>query len=302
MNNIIAITTSSFGKQDKKALDLLKKGGMSAVFNPYGRKLIKEEILDICRDAIGIIAGTETLDRDIIKGLKNLRVISRCGIGLDNVDLDAAKKEGIKVFNTPGGPTAAVAELTIAMMLSLLRKVNIMDSALKKGRWDKLMGSLIDKKNIGIIGFGKIGNKVAKLLKPFGCQIKYSDSFLKDNTIGFERLPLKRLLRWSDVISIHVSTNKKIIGPEEIQLMKKGAWLLNLSRGSVVNETALYNALKTGHLSGAALDVFKDEPYSGPLKELDNVILTPHIGSYAIESRIEMELESVRNLFKGLKH
>ena len=298
----IVITTSSFGKYDKKPFELLEKRSMDVVLNPYGRKLSKEETLNICRDAIGVIAGTEAWNMDVIKKMKNIRVISRCGAGMDNVDLVAAKKYGIKVFNVSDGPTMAVAELTIAMMLNLLRKVDIMDVALKNGKWEKLMGNLINTKKIGIIGFGRIGSKVAELLKVFGCKIKYSDPFLEDDAKGFEHLSLKELLLWSDIVSIHVSTNKEIIGPKEINLMRKGTWLLNLSRGNIVDERALYNALKSGHLSSAALDVFKEEPYNGPLKELDNIILTPHIGSYAIESRSDMELESVKNLLKGLKY
>ncbi|MFC1621037.1 phosphoglycerate dehydrogenase [Candidatus Omnitrophota bacterium] len=297
----IAVTTSSFGKYDKKPLRLLEDRGIEVLLNSYGRKLKKEEAIEICKDATGIIAGTETLDRDVMMQLKKVRVISRCGVGLDSLDLNAAKELDIKVFNTPDGPTIAVAELTIGLILNLLRKISLMDFGLKtSGTWKKLMGNLLAGKNIGIVGFGRIGRKVAELLKALGCIIRYADPFLEDGIMGFKQASLDDLLSWSDIVLIHVSSGKEIIGKKEIELMKQGSYLLNISRGGVVNEDVLYNALASGQLSGAALDVFKEEPYKGPLKKLDNVILTPHIGSYAIEARVEMEKQAVENLLKGL--
>ena len=253
----IAITTSSFGKHDKRPLDLLKDEGLDISLNPYGRKLAKRELIEICKDTIGIVAGTEALNRDIMEQLKGLRVISRCGVGLDNVDLEAARESGIKVFNTPDSPTIAVAELTVALMLNLLRKVNTADHDLKSGRWEKKMGNLVCGKRVGIIGFGRIGRKIAEILKSLNCKIKYTDPFTEDDIMGFEKLPLERLLSWADIVSLHASAGGEIIGQKEIQIMRKGAWLLNMSRGGSVNEKALYHAIDSGYLSGAALDVFE---------------------------------------------
>ncbi|MFA4991119.1 MAG: phosphoglycerate dehydrogenase [Candidatus Omnitrophota bacterium] len=296
----IAITTSSFGEYDRSALDLLKEKGLEVALNPYGRKLVKREIIEICGGAMGLVAGTETLDRDTMKDLKGLRVISRCGTGMDNVDLEAADDLGIKVYNTPDGPTLAVAELTVALMLNLIRKVSASGQDLKNGKWDKRMGNLLSGKKIGIVGFGRIGKKTAGLLRPFGCLIKYADPFLSGDVEGFEGARLEELLAWADIVSLHVSNGEEILGEKEMLAMKKGAWLLNMSRGGVVNEEALFKALGSGHLSGAALDVFKKEPYDGPLRKLDNVVLTPHIGSYAKEARVKMEYDAVQNLLKGL--
>ena len=297
----IAITTSSFGKYNSNPLELLRASGFEPTLNPYGRKLKKDEILEVCKDATGIIAGTELLDADVIGALRDLLVISRCGSGLDNVNLEAAKRIGIRVFNTPDAPSMAVAELTVGLLLNLLRKVCHMHISIKDGKWEKLMGNLLFDKKIGIIGFGRIGEKVAKLLVPFGCKIAYADSRVEDRRSGLKKMPITELLAWADIVSIHVSGGKGLIGDKELSLMKKGSWLVNTSRGEVVNEGALHHALKQGQVAGAALDVFEKEPYVGPLKELDNVILTPHIGSYAKEARVKMEIEAVENLLKGLQ-
>ncbi len=301
MNKRIAITTTSFGKYDKAPLSLLERKGMAVILNPYGRRLNKDEVINICRDVVGIISGTEVLGSDIMERLTNLKVISRCGAGLDNVDLDVAKRLGIKVFNTPDAPTLAVAELTVGLILNLLRKINLMNVAIKNERWEKLMGNLLYQKRVGIIGFGRIGQKVAELLKPFACKIVYNDPYVADRLLGLERLSLRELLQWADIVSIHISGNDKILREQELSQMKKGAWLVNVSRGTAVDEDGLYRAIRGGHLAGAALDVFTEEPYKGRLHELENVVLTPHIGSYAKEARVEMEMQAARNLLGGLR-
>ena len=300
MKNKIVITTTSFAQYDKRPLTLLNDKGFEVILNPNKRKLDAEEIVKLCKDAIGIVAGTEKLDEPVLKQLSSLKVISRCGTGLENVALDAAEKLNIKVYNTPDAPTLAVAELTVGLMLNLLRKVSKMDIAAKGGGWEKLMGNLLSGKNVGIIGLGRIGRNVVKLLSPFGCKLAYYDTSVKDKLLDLNWMTLEELLRWADIISIHAAGKETIIGGNELRIMKKGAWLINTSRGEAVNEKALYAALKNGDLSGAALDVFQREPYDGPLKELDNVILTPHIGSYAKETRVEMEMEASKNLLAGL--
>lgn len=302
MKNKVTITTTSFANYDRKPLALLEENNFDILLNPHGRKLEKEDVIELCTSAVGIIAGTETLDANTLDKLPDLKVISRCGTGLDNVDLGAAEKLGIKVFNTPDAPTLAVAELTIGLILNLLRKVNQMDIAVRNGKWEKLMGNLLTFKRVGLIGLGRIGRKVAGLLKPFECEIKYYDKgTIEDKGLNAEKFELDELLKTSELISIHISSKEQIIGENEIRLMPEGAWLVNVSRGGVVDELALYKAIKDGHLSGAALDVFGAEPYTGILKELKNVILTPHIGSYAKEGRVTMELQAVENLLKGLE-
>lgn len=298
--NKIAITTTSFAKDDDEPMRLLDKSGFKIMMNPHGRKLQKDEIISLCDGALGIIAGTEKLDAETLSRLKGLRVISRCGVGMDNIDMGEAKKLGIKVLNTPDAPTVAVAELAVGLLLDLFRSIGRMDRSIRGGKWEKLTGYLCFGKKVGIIGFGRIGKKVAELLGYLGCEIRYVDPMAENAPSGAEQATLSSLLPWADAISIHVSTSDRIIGAKEIASMKDGAFILNLSRGGVVDEEELYKALKSGHIAGAALDVFENEPYSGPLKDMDNVILTPHIGSYALESRIEMEVQAAKNLLEAL--
>ena len=299
----IIITTSSFATYDSSPLNELQKNKIEYTINPYGRKLSKDEVIDLAKDADGLVAGTEPLNEDVLKQLSKLKVISRCGAGLDNVDLAKAKELRIKVFSTPYGPTLAVAELTLGLMLDLLRKITIMDRELRTGVWKKQMGSLLKGKKVGILGCGRIGQKVAELLTPLEVEIAYYDICTLEGAILL--MSKNELLSWADIITLHCSANadgKPVIGEKELSLMKDNTWLINASRGGLVDEKALYSALKEGKLSGAALDVFNNEPYEGPLRSLDNVILTPHIGSYAKEGRIKMEKDAVQNLINGLQN
>jgi D-3-phosphoglycerate dehydrogenase len=299
----IAISTTSFAKFDAAPLELCKKIKYRVVINPYMRKVNSQELIRLAKDAVGLIAGTESITNDILLELPKLKVISRCGAGLDNIDLDAAKRLRIKVFNTPDAPTFAVAELTVGLILNLLRKINQADSNIRSSKWEKPMGNLLYGKKVGIIGFGRIGKRVARILSGFGVTIAFYDIKRKLPPNNYQRKGFKDILGWADIITLHLSVLKGqgcIIGKKELGLMKEGAWLINLSRGGVVDEKSLYNTLKCGRLRGAALDVFEKEPYTGCLRELNNVILTPHIGSYAAETRIEMERQAMENLLRGL--
>jgi D-3-phosphoglycerate dehydrogenase len=297
----IAITTTTFGEYDNSYIKICEDKGFDIVINPYGRKMQPEELVEFAKEAVGIVAGTEFITKDTLKKLPNLKVISRCGTGMDNIDLETARSLNIKVFNTPDAPTLAVAELTLGLILALLRKINTVDRDIRSSKWEKRMGNLLSGKKVGIVGFGRIGRKVAELLATFKCDIAYADPFIEDNLLGFNKLSKEDLLKWADIVSLHVSAKEIILGEKELNLMNKGSWLINVSRGGVVDEKALYKFLKDGWIYGAALDVFEKEPYNGPLKELDNIILTSHIGSYAKEVRIKMEKEAVENLLKGLK-
>lgn len=297
----VFISTSSFGDFDSKPFEMLKAAGLEVQLNPYHRTLSKVESTSLGAQSEGLIAGTEVLDEEVLAKLECLRVISRCGAGLDNIALDVAKKRGIQVFSTPYGPTVAVAELTVALILSLLRHISWMDREMRVRKWQKHMGYLLQGKNVGIIGFGKIGQKVAELLLGLGVQIAYCDPAVDEIKLGCIRMSLDKLLAWSDIVTIHASGKEPLLGHEELRKMRKGSWLVNCARGGMVDEKALYQLLKEGWLAGAALDVFDKEPYEGPLSELDNVILTCHIGSYAVESRVEMEAQAVKNLIEGLK-
>lgn len=303
MKNKILVATTSFAKEDSYPLTVIEEAGLEWVMNSKGRTLTREEIVSFGEGAIGIIAGTETYDEGVLRKLPLLRTISRCGSGLESIDLEAAAKLNIKVINTPDGPTLAVAELVVGLIIALLRKICLADRELRAGKWNKRMGYLLSGKRIGIVGLGRIGSKVADLLSHFSEEIYYFDLIPKNGKKA-RFAPMEELLSSVDILSIHVSGSKKqdfIIGESEIGMMKNGSWLINCSRGQVVDEKALCDALEKNKLAGAALDVYSQEPYDGPLAGFDNVILTPHIGSYAVESRIKMEVDASLNLIESLK-
>lgn len=301
MANKVAITTTSFAKFDRNPVDQLEKEKFEIVFNQLGRKLTGDEIVNICQGCVGIVAGTEKYSADVLEKLSGLKVISRCGVGMDNVDRAACEKLGIKVVNTPYGPTLAVAELVVGLLFSMLRKIPQMDQELKTGKWKKRMGNLVTSKKVGIIGFGKIGQAVASLLLGLGLEVAYFDVEDKSTKLKCKKMPFKKLLTWADVITLHCGgvKGKPLIDKAEFALMKDGAWLINTARGEAVCEEALIEALDH-KLGAAALDTFTEEPYRGKLLKKENVILTPHIGSYAKEARVEMEKQAVQNLLQAL--
>ena len=298
----IALTTSTFAQYSDYPLAILYEAGYEYVLNPYGRKLNEDEAISLLQGCVGVVAGTEPLTARSMESLPGLKVISRCGSGTDNVDIAAAKKRGIAVLNTPDGPTRAVAELTLCYALVLLRKVNQMDRELREGVWKKRMGNTLRGKKVGIIGFGRIGRAVAEVFAPLGVEVAFNDPVAESDT--YRKLGVSDLLAWADILAFHCSKTGgecSLFTTEQLRTMKPGSWVINASRGGIVNEDALYEMLKSGHLAGAAVDVFEQEPYNGPLTGLDNIILTPHIGSYARESRIQMEIDSVKNLIAALK-
>ncbi|MDD5483093.1 MAG: phosphoglycerate dehydrogenase [Kiritimatiellae bacterium] len=296
MKNIL-ITTEEFLLNDFPA-------DFKVVKNPYGRKLSEQEADDLIQRhrPTGMIAGIEPLTRNTMARAPFLKVISRCGIGLDSVDLQAASELGIKVANTPDAPTPAVAELAVALMLAGLRKISVMDRQIRLGKWPRPMGFLLAGKTVGLIGCGRIGGYTAKLLKTFGCNVLGYDPYVK--AASFCRLcALEELLRDSDIVSLHVphtAENHHLLNRERIFAMQTGAMLVNTARGGLVDEEALYDALTRGHLSGAALDCFENEPYAGPLANLENVVLTAHVGSNAKEARLVMERQALENLVKEI--
>ena len=302
--NKVLVTTSSFGKDDPSIITSLEEAGFEVVLNPYGRKLTEEEVLNLLLEVKpkAMIAGVEPLTAKVLDGIPSMSVISRCGIGLDSVDLDAAKKKGIRVLNTPDAPTEAVAELTVGLMLSAMRRIVEVDSEIRAGNWKRPMGKLLGAQTVGLVGCGRIGSAVARLLKPFGVRLIGYDPFIKEHP-AISILSLDELLKQADIISLHVPYNESmhhLVNKQLIDKMKQGAIIINTSRGGIVDEEALYEALVSGHLGGACLDTFEREPYKGPLDELSQVILTPHIGSYAKEARIKMEREAAHNLLSTI--
>ncbi|NPE27416.1 phosphoglycerate dehydrogenase [Methanococcoides sp. SA1] len=302
----ILISSRSFGVINSEPLEKLKEDGFEIITNPYDRKLTEDELIELTNNVVGIIAGTESITENVLKNASELKVISRYGVGVDNVDLDFAKKNGIEVLNTPNAPAKAVSELALSMILSLLRRIPESSNAMKEGKWMPQMGHSLHGKILGIVGLGRIGKELVKLVQPFEMEIlayeKYPDESFIDR-YNIDIVSLEEILSKSDIISIHVPLIEEtfnLIGTSELSIMKKGSILINTARGNVIDEVALINALKCGNIAGAALDVFDKEPYEGELLKLENVLLTPHIGTYTEETRMVMEFETVDNLIKAL--
>lgn len=302
---IIQITTSTFGKAGKKPIQCLDDHHIDYKFNPFGRTVTESEAIDLLRDADGVIAGTEPLTKKVLEQLSNLKVISRCGTGLNNVDLAAAQSLGIKVRNTPDIHVDAVAELTLAGLLCLIRNLAVADSDIRKGNWKKKMGRSLYNKKIGIIGYGKVGKRFAELIRPFTRYIYFYDPFVPGTTdsiaVKLESLP--ELLSNCDIISIHIpltTDNQYLMDINSFKLLKDDAVILNTSRGGLIDEDALYLFLKNNPNATAYLDVFEKEPYTGTLTGLDNILLTSHIGTTTRETREEMEYQACVNLINAL--
>ena len=301
----ILITTSSFGKVDPSVLDLAKN--FQIILNPYARKLSKEETKKLFDEhkPVGIIAGTETYDQEVLDHLQGLKCLSRVGVGMDSVDLSIASKNGVEVKKTGDHVSTTVSELVISFIFCLSRKVYQSCYGLKSGQWKKQMGQSVENKTLGIVGYGKIGRLLGQKMSHLGVDIIFYDPFIKDSSsieIG-RQLSFEELLKQSDIVSFNcsMSDDKPMWTLEHAKMMKPTALLINCARGGLVCEESLEVALRENIIAGAALDVFKEEPYSGSLLNLENLICTPHQGSYSRESRALMEREAMENLMESLK-
>jgi len=299
------ITTVPFGDKDRLPLDLLEKNGVEYLINPLGRKLVESELAEMVSDFDIIIAGTELITDYVMERGKKLKIISRVGIGLDSVDLLAAERRGIKVSYTPDAPAPAVAELTIGLMLSLIRSVQIANLKIHEGVWHRYFGTRLSESTIGIIGMGRIGSSVLRHLSGFNCKrILINDieeKILIHNEANVSLASKEEIFKEADVISLHVpltSQTKNMINKKHLEMMKPNTVIINTARGGIINEADLYDVMSAGHLSGAAIDVFEEEPYSGRLNELPNCLLTAHMGSMSIDCRTRMEIEATEEAIR----
>jgi len=303
----VLVTSTSFNKVDPLPRERLVEYGCEIVDNPFSRPLKENELIPLLENVDGVIAGLDEYSRAAISSSRKLRVISRYGVGLDNIDLEAARERAILVVNTPEVNTQAVADLTFGLILAVCRKIPQAHFSTQKGKWGRLIGRGVYKKSIGIIGLGRIGKAVAERARGFSMEILAYD--VKDEISsegqGVRFLPLDELLAEGDFITLHCDLNpgsKGIIGARELALMKKTAYLINTARGGLIDEKTLFEALQKGAIAGAALDAFQDEPpVNSPLLTLDNIITTPHIGSYTHEALLEMGLIAVENLIANLE-
>ena len=289
------IAPSSFNKKQKIFIDLEKK--ISIKLNPIKKKLSENQILEYAKDATHIIAGTEKYNAKTLKKLKKLRYIFRLGSGIDNLDHRYLKSKKIKFEKSSVSLGKAVGELVIGLALTNLRNISKHDNDMKNNNWKKLMGNLLYGKNFGIIGYGKIGKYLSKLAKSFGAKVIISD-IKKLNNINQKSLSF--LVSNSDIISVNANYKSfLILDKKKINKLKKNCILINTSRAELIDYDHLYKVLKKKQIQSAALDVFNKEPYYGKFSKLDNVTLTPHIGSYAKEIRDLMEKESLEKIIKN---
>jgi len=301
----VLITTVPFADKNRLPLEQLNAAGIEYLINPLNRKLTENELADLVKDFDIIIAGTEPITDYVIESASNLKMISRVGIGLDNVDLLAAERRGIKVSYTPDAPAPAVAELTIGLMITLLRSVQLSNIRMHKGEWERYFGRRIANTTIGVIGLGRIGTRVLNRLKAFG-----TPRLLVNDLSPNSELERKFKLEWvdketiykeSDVITLHIpltKATKNLITKKELKMMKSDAIIINTSRGGIINEGDLYHVMQEGHLSGASIDVFEQEPYDGKLTEIDRCLLTAHMGSMSIDCRTRMEIEATEEVIR----
>lgn len=309
--NPILVTASTFADELIDARLSLKERGMRLVKNPYARKLSSTELRDwlLQHKPAGVLAGVEEYSNSLLAEMQPfLRVISRIGVGVDNIDLDSARTLGIRIFRTEESVTPAVVELTIGLIFDLARRISWHDRMLRGGRWERGYGSLVSGKTLSVVGCGRIGKQVCLKMQQLGCAVQAFDSFENEDFFiqnNIRRVStLEELVATSDILSIHVPLTletRNMFSEDMLALAKPELLLINTSRGGIIDEKALCQYLRSGKLLGAALDVFEEEPYLGPLSSLDNVVLTPHIASYARETRAQMEREALNNLLLGLE-
>jgi len=299
------ITTVPFGHKNRLPLELLEAAGIEYLINPLNKKLTEKELAEMVTDFDIIIAGTEPITDFVMEKGSKLKMISRVGIGLDSVDLLAAKCRGIQVSYTPDAPAPAVAEFTIGLMITLLRSVQLSNLEMHSGKWKRYFGRRIANTTIGIIGLGRIGTRVLNRLSGFATPKLLVNDLLPnsdlDRKFKLEWVDKETIYKESDLISIHIPltrATKNMVTKTQLEMMKSDAIIINTSRGGIINEDDLYDVMKAGHLLGASIDVFEEEPYSGKLNQLSNCLLTAHMGSMSDDCRTRMEIEATEEAIR----
>jgi len=308
----ILVTPKSYGTYKHKAYPLLTAAGYEIIENTTGRTMTEQEIIDYAQqDVVGIIIGVDPLPASVLEKCKDLAAVSKYGVGMDNIDLKKAAELNIKVNNAVGTNNISVAEHAIALMFTIGRKIPFAAASVKAGGWGRAIGCELTGKKVGLIGGGQIGKEVAKRAVGLGMNVSIYDPYFKDTDFlhqyGITLMDnLNTLFIESDFISLHLpatETTKGMINETTLKLMKPSAYLINTSRGELVDEAALYEALVNKTIAGAAQDVFSSEPPAkdNALIALDNFILTPHIGAFTNEAVERMVMVSTQNLLNMLK-
>ncbi len=284
---ILLVTPTSYGKNDIRLKSDLEAQVKEVTYNPTGKPLSSSEVAALLPGVDGFIAGLDAIDRAALEKADRLKVISRYGVGVDNVDLEACKEKGIIVTNTPGANSVSVAELALALMLALARQIPEAAQNVQQGKWPRFSGISLEGKTIGILGLGAIGKQLARRLAGFDCRIMAYDPFADTQYAqanGITLAGMDEVIAASDFLSLHLPLTpetKGMVNEGFLSKMKKGSYLVNTTRGEVVDETAMLRALESGHLRGAGLDAFVVEPPdpANPLLHLPQVVATPHLGA-----------------------
>ena len=302
----ILVTPSSFGAFSPDPDRILADAGMEVI--KYSKPgMTEDELIEKLQGCDAVILGLEPMTAKVMDSCPDLKVVARYGVGMDNVDLEAAKSRGILCFNTPGANSDAVADYSFGMMLDLARCISISNRDLKAHNIGKYTGYGFVGKTLGIIGLGAIGKCMTKRAKGFGMHViaydvYYDEAFCQE--YGVKKASLEQIYRESDFITLHCGLNEQtrgMISMNELKQMKKTCFLINNARGGLVNEDDLYEALKTGVIAGAGIDAFQKEPaVDSPLLTLDNVIGAPHIAGSSQESVNNMGIISAKKAVEGL--
>ncbi|HNR29586.1 MAG TPA: NAD(P)-dependent oxidoreductase [Candidatus Hydrogenedentes bacterium] len=283
---------------------MLAETGATVKPNPVGRRLTEGETIAHLQGVDGLLAGLEPLNRAVLESAApRLKAIARVGVGMTNVDIEAARELGIRVSSTPDGPASAVAEMTVGALLALARNLIPMNEALHGGVWKKMIGFGLEGTSVLLIGYGHIGRRVARLIEAFGARVLWYDPHVEATAadIGARVARLENGLAEAAVVSLHAAGTDCILGSDQFAGMRDGVVLLNAARGELVDEAALVAALDMGKVGAAWFDAFWSEPYEGPLTRYPQVLLTPHAGTYTRQCRRDMEIQAVRNLLRDLE-
>lgn len=295
MGKDVVVTWPAYDIDGPTTGALLQQAGFAIRLHPRTAHRSAAEVAEIVGDAVGVIASTDPFDASVFAACPDLRVIARTGVGVDAIDIDAATRAGVVVATTPGANEEAVADHALAMILALQRRLAENDAAIRAGRWERA-GSLTPSDlygaTVGLIGSGAIGRAVIRRLLAFGTTVLVYDPFLVEPPEGTVLVDFPELLERSDVVSVHApltQTTRGLLGSEQFAAMKPGAVVINVSRGGIVDELALADALRSGHLAGAGVDTFEREPLEdSPLRDLPTVILSPHIAGLSHRSIVAM--------------
>lgn len=304
----VLVTARIFGYLSDEGFEIFRRRGIELVPNPYrGKGLNEGQLIELIGGVDGLLTGVDQVTRTVIEKADRLKVISKFGTGVDNIDITAATDKGIVVTSAPGANSDAVADMTFALILAIARKLTHGFDRVRKGDWPLMVGTEVYGKTIGLIGLGQIGRRVARRAGGFSMKImaydKFPDErFAQENDI--ELAPLETILKEADFVSVHVPLNEEtqnLIGCEQLQRMKPSAFLINTARGGIVDEDALLEALKSGKIAGAAFDVLKEEPPTQRhLAELENFIVTPHVSPFTKEAIEKVERLSAQNIIDVL--